>query len=370
MKAVVIRGNLREGITLVERATGENLNLPILRNARISAAGGRLFLTATNLELAVTCVVPGKVLMDGALTVPLSAFSALVANLPTERINLEAKGTNLHLTTDSYEGSVVGLSADDYPVIPRLDESRGSLKLEGGLLKTSLEQVSAAAQTSDIRPELSSVLFDFSIDSLKFAATDTFRLAEKTISKGRFTTTFTEPFRALLPIRTVQEIIRALKEEEIAELQFDRNQVLVKTERFEIISRLIEGTFPDYQHILPKDFTVETVVSRGEFLSALKLMGVLGSRTSEIKLGLAKNHRGLEISARDQGIGEGNYILPAKVQGTAGTITFNWRYLSDGLRALAVDDIFLGLNEEKPAILKDSKDPSFFYVLAPLLGNN
>lgn len=370
MKAVVIRGNLKEGISLVERAAGENLNLPILRNVRISALEGRLSLTATNLELAVTCVIPGKVIADGSLTVPLSALGSLIANLPTERINLEAKNNNLHLATDSYEGTVVGLPAEDYPVIPKLEESNGSLKIEGGLFKSSLEQVSAAAQTSDLRPELSSVLFDFSLDHLKLVATDTFRLAEKTITKGKFTTTFKEPFRVLVPIRTVQEIIRAVREDEMLDIQFDRSQILIKTDRFEMISRLIEGVFPDYKHILPKDFTLQTTLSRGEFLSALKLMGVLGSRTNEIKLGLAKNHKGLEISAKDQGVGEGSYILPAKIQGTAGVVTFNWKYLSDGLRVLGVDDVFLGLNEEKPAILKDIKDSSFFYILAPLLGSN
>lgn len=369
MKLIVIKGNLKEGLGVVERCVSDNPNLPILKNIKIKTEDGRIVLVATNLEIATTCYVPGKVIEDGSLTVPFGAFYSLVSNLPTERINLEQKGSSLILKTDTYEGSVNGLPADDFPVIPRIENPKGFIKIDGNLFKSALDQVSCTAQVSDLRPELSSVMFDFSVENLKLVATDTFRLAEKSISRGKFTTNITDPFRALAPIKSVQEIIRVLKNEETTELVFDKSQILIKTDRFEIVSRLIEGVFPDYQHIIPKGFSAKTVVNRQEFLNSIKLVGITGSKNNEVKISISKNKRGLDISAKDQSLGEGNCSISAKIEDTIGTVAFNWRFLIDGLRSMDSEEVFMGLNEDKPSLIKNPKDSSGFYIIAPLLSS-
>ena len=287
MKVVLIKSNLREGLVAVERASG-GANLPILKNVLIEAAGGKVKLSATDLELAISCFVNGKILEEGRVTVPLDVLLGLITNLPSERLDLEVKGNNLDIKTDNYEGRLLGASADDFPLIPKVQDQEHYLELKSDILNEALTQVTAATQMLDLRPELSSVLMDFTIDTLKLVATDSFRLAEKTLSKSQFETTHVEPFRLLVPLRTVQEMLRFLKNEESVRLYHDASQLFCTTNGVEMISRLLEANFPEYGSVVPSEFGSEAVLNRQEFMNAVKLAGVLGSKTSEVRVKVSK----------------------------------------------------------------------------------
>jgi len=368
MKLTIIKSNLRDGLAAVERATGENQNLPILKNVLIDADDGKIRLVTTNLEIAVRCVVSGKVIEPGRLTVPANILAGVLGNLTGERLNLETKGAALHLTTDSYEATLEGTPPDDFPIIPKTKNQTEQIEIQGGILKEALTQTAASAQFSELRPELSSVLFLFSLNDLKLVATDSFRLSEKTIAGGRIRANTKQGFSALVPLKTAHELIRIIKDDETVHLYYDQNQILFTTERFELISRLIDGTFPDYTAILPKKFDTEVAIGRAELVNALKLAAVFSSRSGEVRIAVPENKKGLRIASAEHGVGENSNLIPAKITGGALEVGFNWRYLMDGLRALSTEEVLLGINEEnKPAQLRAAGDATYFYVVMPIL---
>jgi DNA polymerase-3 subunit beta len=215
---------------------------------------------------------------------------------------------------------------------------------------------------------LNSILFNFSIESLVLAATDGFRLAEKSIPANLFTTKNKEPFKILIPLKTSLEISRIIQDDEVVRIYWDENQVLFQTDQTEMISRLIDGNFPDYSAIIPHEFVAEVVVERSEFLNALKLAGVFGQKNSEVKMKIHQNKKAVEISSADQALGENNHILPAKIKGDIQEVYFNWRYLSDPMKNIKSEDVFLGLQEDAgPALIRSVSDSSYYYVLKPIL---
>ncbi len=364
-----MRGNLKEGLGVVERASGENLNLPVLKYANLEALDGKIKLTATNLELAITYYLSGKTIEKGKTNIPINTFSSIITNLQSERINLGKKGSQLEIKTDNYEAFTQTLPPEDFPIIPKIKNEEDFLEIETGVFKEVLAQVLVATQFSDLRVELNTVLLDFSLDTLKLTGTDSFRLAEKTLGPTLFKSKYTQGFRVLIPLKTAQELLRILKEDGELRIYHDQNQILFKTDQWEVISRLAQGNFPEYSTIVPKKFAAEAVVMREELMNALKLTGVFSSQTSEIKLKLAEGGRALEIYSASQELGENRYVLPAKIQGSFGEVGFNWRYLLDGLRVIKFDEVWLGVNEEenKPTLIRSPKEASYFYILMPIL---
>jgi DNA polymerase III subunit beta len=360
MKLVIIKGNLREALGIVERASTENATLPILKNVLFEAENNKLKLTATNLEIAVTCAASGKVTETGKLT---------ISNIPSERLNLETKDNSLKIQTDNYQATIQGLPADDFPLVPKIKNLTEYIEIKATLFKDALAQIISSAQYSELRPELSSVLLDYSLDQLKIVTTDSFRLSEKNIPSSQFKSNHAQAFKILVPVRTAQELLRVLQDDEMLRVFHDNHQILFQTDQLEFISRLIDGMFPDYNNIgiPPKSFETEVWLDRQELMNALKLAGVFSSKVSEVKIKIPENKKSLEVFSTDQS-GENNYVLQAKVQGKPKEISFNWRYLLDGLKALKTEDVFWGINEEnKPSLLKSPNEASYFYVLMPIL---
>jgi DNA polymerase-3 subunit beta len=368
MKIILIRSNLKEALLSLERATGENQQLPALKNILIEADQNTLTLTATNLEIAITTTVTAKIIEKGKTTIPLALFMSVASNLQSERVNLELWGSSFHIQTDNYEATLQTIPAEEFPIIPKIKNKNEYLALPVSLLKTSLSQIAPCASVSDARPELGTVLFAFTLDNLKLVATDSYRLGEKTIPKTQFTHSPKSPFRALVPIRAAQELLRALRGDGTVKIYHDENQALFESEQTSLITRLVEGTFPDYETLIPKTTTTDAAVNREEFLNAIKLTGSFSARTAEVRVRVPSNKNHLELLASDQALGENTYLLSAKVHGPEKEIGFNTRYLADGLRAATGESISLGLTEDtKPAVIKSPTDGSFFYLVMPIL---
>lgn len=369
MKAVIIKSNLKEALGIIERASSGNLNLPILKYAQLEALDNKLKLSATNLELGINYYLSGKVIEKGKVNVPIATFINLINNIQSERLNLETKGGQLEIKTDNYEAFTQTLPADDFPIIPRVKNEEDFLEVESGVFKEALTQVLAATQVSDLRPELNNVFFNFSLDSLKLAGTDSFRLAEKTIGANQFKSKYSQGFSFLIPLNSAQELSRILKEEGTLNIYHDENQILFKTSEWELISRLNDGNFPDYSSIIPKKFDAEAIIEKEGLISALKLAGIFSSQTSEIKIKSEEGKKALEIYSTSQDVGENRYFLPTKIEKSFGEIRFNWRYLLGGLKILNGNEIYLGLNEadNKPSLIRSLNDSSYFYVLMPMI---
>jgi len=367
MKIIALKTNLKNGLSVVERATAENASLPILKNILIKAENGKIRFTATNLEVGVNVFISGKVLEDGGITVPVGALANILSYSESERINLETEKNILFIKTDNYEAKIQGLSDEDFPTIPRVSGENLYLKINGLVLKDALLKVLPAATISEIRPEISGILFDFQLTSFKFAATDTFRLAEKTIL-NKFETNMDKGFRVIVPLKAVQEVVRVFPDAQEILISVDSNQILFKNNELEFMSRLIDGNYPDYTAVVPKEIETEMVVEKEYFLNALKLTSGFSTKNNEVRLKLSENQKVIEVYSSNQQVGENRYLVPVKVQKNGFTeIVFNWRFMLDGLKLISSDKIFFGINSSlKPAVIKSGDDPSFFYILMPI----
>lgn len=370
MKLVVLKNNLKEGLNAVERASSENNNLPILKNVLIKTFNNKIQLSATNLDLAITKLVSGKIIEEGSITVPLSTILTITNNVTNEKINLETNSNVLTFKTDNYEANIQGLPEEEFPIIPKIENTANYFQLDSELFKGGILKVANAIQISEIRPEISGLLFDFQVTNLKLVGTDSFRLAEKTFSNKDFETNFSRGFKVILPLKTVQEVLRIVSKGAI-NIFIDPNQILFKNEDLEVISRLINGNYPDYEGmgIIPKSIETELILEREHLISAVKLVSAFSGKTNDVKIALKEGKKSLEVYCSNQYLGENRYLVPAKSKGPDFEVSFNWRYLLDGLKNLSDPELIFGINgDNRPAVLKNSGDASYFYILMPVKG--
>ena len=366
MKLIILRSNLKVGLAALERAIVENNNLPILKSFLLKA-DTRVTLAATNLEIGVTYQTNAKITEAGSIVVPFAPLYSIIQNSTSERISMEVAGNTLTVKTDNYEAKMQGLPAEEFPIIPSLEDESRSLEMSTEIFKSAMVEVSGAAATNDLKPELNSVLIDFSGGALKAAATDGFRLAEKNFPHNTFGAASTEPIKALVPLKTVHEVSRVFPEGEQLTVAFDDHQVLFKTKDVSLISRLIDGNYPDYGAIIPRQSPVELVVDREQLANAIKLVSNFSGKTSDVKLRLTADN--LEVFASNQMVGENAYqVSIKKKKGDAiKEMVFNWRYILDGIRAMPGGSIMLCLSaENKPAMLRSPDDDSVFYIVMPI----
>lgn len=367
MKLVLLKNNLKNGLDLVGRAIGSNLNLPVLGSVLIRANGSQIQLSATNLELAIVRDVFGKVIEEGSVVIPYSTISSIVNNVASERVHLEkTKQGNLEFKTDNYTATIQGLDEKEFPIMPKIEKKDGGIEIDTPALRDSLTKVVIAGEATDLRPEIAGVLFVGESSSLKLAATDSFRLAEAKILGNQVRTKNKESFEVTVPIKTSQELIKIIDDEDTITMHVENNQVLFETESTSLISRLIEGSFPDYSSIVPKDIDTKVIIKKEELINALKLSSSFASKTNDVRVRI-KDKKIIEIYSSDSAVGENNYLIPAKIDGPVVESIFNWKYLLDGVRAIVGKEIMLGLNgSDKPALLKDTGDDSYFYILMPI----
>src|SRR3989344_8975460 len=373
MKFIILKKNLKNGLRAIERISGDNTAIPILKNFLIESIDNKIKLSATNLELAVTSFISGKIIENGSLTIPLNIFNSIINNIQNEKINLEADNNKLLIKTDNYQATIQGIKKEEFPIIPKIENTKNYLEIPSLILKESLLSI-IDSLGPEIRPELNGVLFDFQTTALKLAATDSFRLSEKTIFNTQFKSTFDKNFKTIIPNKTIQEIIKEPQINESAETEkffiyFDPNQIFLKSENIEIISRLINGDFPDYSQIIPQNTEIELILNREELINAVKLTGIFTDRLNEIKIFIKDNGKSIEASSANQGLGENKYLIPAKIKGNIKNsfeVSFNWRYLLDGIKNIKSEEILLGLNNSnKPCLIKSPGEISWFYVLMP-----
>ena len=366
MKLVILKNNLRDGLNAVERATAENNNLPILKNVLIKTFNNKIQLSATNLELAITQFISGKIIEEGNITVPISALTAITGNITDERINLESENNTLRFKTDNYEAVIQGLPEEEFPIIPKLENLNNYLRMDSEIMKESFLKVINAVQLSEIRPEISGILLDFQVTNLKLVGTDSFRLGEKTINENNFSSTFQRGFKIIIPLKTAQELLRILTAGPVT-IFIDPNQILFKNDELEVISRLIDGVYPDYEQIIPKSFETEITLEKEHLINAVKLVSTFSGKANDIKIIYKEEKKSLEVYSSNQYLGENKYFIPAKIKGENFDISFNWRYLMDGLKNFDTKELVFEINGgNRAAMLKSPNDGSYFYILMPV----
>ncbi len=363
MKIICTTENLRGAVLTTERFTGRHITLPILSYILCRADDKKISFTATNLEVGVEYHLTGKIQKPGVVTIPAKLFSQLLSSIRDETITLEVKQHQLTLHTPTSDITLLGLNPADFPTLPVIKRDH-SFVLSRETLLAALQQVVSAAAVSDLKPELSGVLFSIHPKSIVLAATDSFRLAEKTIHglDG-----LTERVECIVPIRTAQELLRTLSQDLSREVRISigEHQVVFEMENTRILSRLIDGAYPPYQNIIPDTYETTLLVNRDDLFKKIRLAAVFSSRLNDVTLHFSPTE--LEVATTNTETGGTTSRMSAKGRGVSGTTVFNYRYLSDGLEAAGGENVVLNLNGVSgPTLIQNPGDNSYRYLVMPI----
>ena len=368
MKLSVMQENLARGLQVVSRAVPSRSTLPVLNNVLLRTEDGGLKLTATNLEIGMTYWVPGKIEVDGATTTPARLLTDIVAGLPAnERVDLELQAQEtLHIQAGPFETHVKGIDAEEFPAIPTAGE-KPTTRIAQNVLREALGEVTFAAATDEARPILTGVLARFESTALTLAAADNYRIAVRTIE----VLDPVEDTSIVIPARSLDALSRILSEtDEPVQVTLSpaRNQILFHIEGIDLVSRLIDGQFPNYQQVMPKSWTTRATVDRDRLLQAVRLASFIVSNTANIvKLHVGREAAtGLTVtSAADIGDNQGE--IEAQVEGDGTTISFNARYLIDVLSNVPAEQFAIELNGPlSPGVFRPVGEGQYVHVVMPV----
>ena len=374
MKIEVLKENLKNGLGVIEKIVGKNLSLPILDNVLISTEDSFLSLSSTDLETAIKLWILTKIVKKGKVVVPAKFLSSFISLLPNEKIILEEKKQGLYIECQSFKNQIQGFSPEEFPLIPEFKNAE-YLEVDNKKLCQGLSQIVDVASPSQSRPEISGIYFVFSKSSIKIVATDSFRLAEKNIS---LESPVKKDFSFILPQKPAREIINILGEKDgKVKIYFSPNQTMFEFPmkeashpQVQIVSRLIEGEYPNYEEIIPKGFKTHIILKRDEFLTQVKAASLFSGKINEIKIKVDGQKKEVEITAQDPDIGQSQSSILAKIEGEPIEVSFNHKFLIDGLLNIKSSEIVFDISkEEGPCILKPVGDTSYIYVVMPIKSN-
>ncbi|MFH0853497.1 MAG: DNA polymerase III subunit beta [bacterium] len=363
MKFSCTQENLHQGLEIVSRASGKNAALPILSNILISAESTSVRLTATNLEIGISCLVRGKVESEGAYTVQSRLLNEFVSLLPGDRIDVGTENESLKLKTDQTQTTIKGLPAEEFPLIPKI-EKINPIKIDPTELKRAISQVIFAAAQDNTRPEINGVYLEIKDKELIMAATDSYRLSEKKIALENTK----EPKKAIIPTRALQELLRILDNEAGQTILYiTENQLLACIGDIELVSRLIEGQYPDYSQIIPQEAKTTATLPVAELTRIIKAASLFcktGINDINIKLEPGKR---ITINTANTQVGEHATGLEGDIVGQPSACVFNYRYLLDGLGSIETEDVILEITDsESPGLLKPTNKQPHQYLIMPI----
>lgn len=361
MKLQVTQENLNKALGNVARVANTRGTLPILSNVLLKTVDGRLSIAATNLDIAITHYIGSKVIEEGAITVPARLMQDFVSSLPNGVIDLLLSDNKLHISEEKYQSVINGVSAEDYPVMPAIEDGI-NWKVPGKLLKTALQQVVIAASSDEARPVLTGVYWNTVDNNLYLAATDSYRLAEKVLMKT------VHEISLLIPASALQDLLRIINDfEEEVVIFHDDQQVLFKVGDVELVTRLIEGNYPDYKKLIPKSFSSSAVLKKSDLLNITKVSSLFARESAgSVTINFDEKNQLVTIRSIASQIGENTAAATAQVTG-GGTITLNSRYIMDALHAINGEEVIFSFNGKlEPTILKDAHSDDYTHVIMPL----
>lgn len=362
MKIQVTQENLNKAISAVARVAVSARNpLPILNNILLRTENNRLTISATNLEIAITEHIGAKVTHEGAITVPAKLFQEFISSLPSGTINLETDEHKCTVTSGNYNSVINGIVADEFPVVPHIDQGV-SLKLSSRDLKKSLQQVVIAASTDDTRPVLTGVYIHTFEGSLYFVATDSYRLAEKKV------VTCKDEISILVPSSALQDLLRIIGDsDEEVEMLTDNQQVVFRVGESELVSRLIDGNYPDYRKLIPSTFANSAVLKKDEFVNITKVSSLFARESAgSITLHVDEVKKNLTINSVASQLGENTSSIEGEVVGD-GDVTINSRYLLDALNVMNVKSLSFSFNGKvEPCLVKSDEQNDYLHIIMPL----
>jgi DNA polymerase-3 subunit beta len=341
--------NLSKALNVVARVASGRSTLPILSNILLKTTNNRLQLSATNLDIAITEFVGTKVSKEGAITVPARLMQDFISSLPSGTVQLKQEDNKLHITTDNYSSTLNGVSSEDFPVIPNIKDG-DKWDVEAKALKQALQ------------PVLTGVFITSNKEKLSVAATDSYRLAEKTTKSPK------DGIKILLPSNAAQELLRIIgDEDEKITIAHDGQQARFKTTRTELIARLIDGEYPQYQKLIPSKFECTATLAKNDLANIAKVSSLFARESAgSVVLKLDKESKKVIVQSVASQVGENSSSADAVVSAN-GEITLNSRYLMDALNVIEGDKVEINFNGKvDPLLIRNPDKKDYLHIVMPL----
>ena len=373
MKTQILKENLKEALLVVEKATAKTPTLPTLGAIALVVGKNTLELSATDLEIGIRYKILAKTEQEGGVAVPARLFSQLISFLPEKEINLSLVGGELSVNSTEHQTTLKTLPLEDFPIIPSLQGNEQAVEIEAKGFCMGLAQVVGMTGQNQTRPEISGVLVALGKEGMRLVATDSFRLAEKTLSLNT-----PQPIEAsfILPQKTARELVSVFGDlPGKVKLYLSATQALfeyslkeeARQRSIQVVSRLIEGEYPQYQDVIPREFVTKAQVPKQELLSRLKAASVFSGKMQDTKVKAVPQKKGLEISSQSADAGSHSSFLSCDVTGKPLEIAFNWRFLLEGLSNMKGEEVEIGFGgEDAPALMRPLNKEQYLYVVMPV----
>jgi DNA polymerase III subunit beta len=374
MRVTVLQENLARGLSIVSKAVSPRSTLPVLANILIASDEGRLRLSATNLEMGVTCWIPARIEEEGSTTVPARTFSDLVSTLPGDQVllKLDVQTQTLNVRGGSSTNDIKCIDAQEFPPLP-VPDFEGAVQINTGDFREMVHQVAFAASSDEARPVLMGVLIQVDKDKLTMAAADGFRLS---VRRAVLSTPSSAPISAIVPAQALKEAARVATDGEepiYMILPKGRGQVVFRVKDVEVVSQLIDGTFPDFQQIIPRSYKSRTLVSTSSLLKACKQAEIFareGSNVARFNIKTAQSEMQpseVEITATSEETGKNETIVEATVDGSGLLIAFNVKFLREALEVIRTPNVALETSAPNaPGVVRPVGDDEFLHVIMPM----
>lgn len=374
MEFTCTKENLLHGLQIVSGIAMKPSHLPILSNIQVRATESGLELESTNLEMAVRATVRAKVEVPGVFTVPSKTFLDCVHLLLDERVMVKLEGVELHIQAGASSTKIKGIPADEYPVLPNIQEDHSYL-VDAKTVRQAFSQVVFAAAKNEMRPELSGVSIRFFSDGatgIVMASTDSYRLAEKSLAVEQGA----DEMKIIVPVQTVQECVRLLglsfsqgaSGESSVWLWVSAGQIAMRYDMFELTSRLIDGTYPDYGQIIPREFKTTATVRTDQFINKIKAASLFTtSGVNAVAVSVEPEKNSMSISSTSSQTGEHDSSIDVDATGQNTSILLNHRYLLEGLGHLDAEDVEFSMNgPDAPCVLSPKGEKGYLYIVMPI----
>ncbi len=364
MKIEILRENLERAVSVAARVSNKNLSLPVLGCVVFSVNEKESQLKSTNLDLSMEISLKAKVLQEGVVAVPAHIFLQTISAMGDQKLTMETKGNNLVIEGDRGTTSLTTIDPLEFPSLPRVKKnSSEGILLPVKVFTTALRSVAFSASVSSVKPELASICVSLEQGELVVAATDSFRLAETKASiktKASFGT-------ILLPARNVPDILRALDESEEVDIQVGENQVSFVSDFGTVTSRIVDGAFPDYRSVIPRDFVASATCLKEDAVRAFRKISIFMDSFNQVHLSLKPSEKLFAVRALNSSVGETFDRIPAALDGEDIDINFNARYIIEALAVLPGDSVvFSTAGQGRPMVMTDTPHKGFTYLVMPM----
>jgi DNA polymerase III subunit beta len=374
MKLTVLQENLKRGLATVSHAVAGKSTLPVLANVLLATDGGRLKLAATNLEVGITHWIGAQVIDEGAITIPAKLLTDVIGGLPNDKVtlSLDARTQTVKVECGRFISNIKGIEADEFPTIPTISDREPAVRIPPEHLREAIDQVAFAAATDDSRPVLAGVLVRLRDQRAILAAADGFRLATRNVQLSE---PLAQAAEFIVPARALIELSRILGEAEgqvSITVTPGGGQALFHTENTELVSRLIDGKFPDFERIIPQQYQTRTILDTAELAKAVKLASYFATASQNVvKLVLESGEftgpGKLVISANAAEVGDNTGEIDAMVSGENGQIALNVKYLADALSAIKTAQVALETQStQSPGVFKPVGQDGYVHIIMPM----